>query len=547
MSRYTKPPASVDVLIIGGGVNGCGLARDLALRGIKCAVLEKRDISTGATGGCSGMIHGGPRYLISDRNTTFHSCVDAGHIKRIASYMIFRIPFIVPVLKTEKRAKSRLEQFETFFAEYDKFSHLKDGKEHRRLTGDEVRAAMPGASDDIIGGVTFDEWGIDPFRLCVQNAVDASRHAATIHTYTEVTDFVVEAGVVKGAAWRDTITGERGLALARVIVNLTGPWSPTLLRKLGIEMKMRPGKGIHLILDRRLSNYAMHANALDGRSIFIMPHENSSLIGTTDDDYFGDPDDIPVTRDEVEYLFAGIESVLPKVRENRVMRIMKAVRPTIYAYGKLEDDLSRDYDVIDHERDGAKNLISMIGGKLAAYRLMCEDLGNRVADMLGVQTKSTTHERVLPGAESESSADDVAREFGISFHAASRIVARHGSNARNILGAAKDDDRKLMEICGCEPVTWAELEYCIKNEFVRHPSDLRRRCTAGTGPDQGRNCAFNIAALFAEHSGAQGSTTDHLIAFLNSRFRSSKFIASTSAAAETEITRMAYLVSGNIV
>src|SRR5207249_1688150 len=155
--------------------------------------------------------------------------------------------------------------------------------------------------------------------------------------------------------------------------NAGGPWAPKIAALAGVPLRIRPGKGVHLTLDRRLSNYGILCKAIDGRDVFVMPHEDSSIIGITDDDFYGDPDDLQVSEDEVQYLFQAVERAFLVVRQARVLCAWAGVRPTIFKWGPLEDRLSRDHEIRDHEQDGASGFFSIVGGKLASFRIMSEE------------------------------------------------------------------------------------------------------------------------------------------------------------------------------
>ena len=142
-SAGSAPDADVDVIVIGGGVNGTGVARDCALRGLKVALFERNDLAFGASGNSSGMIHGGPRYLTSDPDVTYSSCLDSGHIQRIAPHLLFRIPFLIPIYgATELAAEATLAAFDAFFDVYDRYQPLKRGKPHVRLSADELNVLV---------------------------------------------------------------------------------------------------------------------------------------------------------------------------------------------------------------------------------------------------------------------------------------------------------------------------------------------------------------------------------------------------------------------
>ena len=532
-----------DVAIVGGGVNGAGIARDLALRGLKVALFEKRDLSSGATGGCSGMIHGGLRYLLYNIEITKHSCVDSGYIQRIAPHMLFRIPFIMPLPH-----KATAPFFETYFELYDKFAPAKRGKPHTLLSAEEVIRLVPAISRDVVGAVTTDEWGIDPQRLCAANALSAAERGAVVRTHTEVIEFIKDgSGNVIGVKTRDR-SGALAEIRSRLVMHATGPWLMRTSRLAGIKVKIRPGKGVHLTFDRRVVNMSLVLTMVDGRSSFIMPHENTSILGTTDDDYYGDPDDLRVTEDEVEYLLQGAEKTLPEIRKARIIRAWAAIRPTLFGWGKNEDALSRDHMIYDHkESDGVDGIVSIAGGKLASYRLMSEEASDLICKKLGVTASCQTHVVPLPGGEETPDAAELAREYGVSRYAASRLVYRHGARARQILELSRDRPETKRVICQCEPVLACELIYCIRKEWAMSLTDLRNRTRLGAGPCQGTRCASRAIAVLAEELGLSGrEIQEQLLSFLERRWRGKRPILSQLMVDQEELNQAAHFCSGNL-
>jgi glycerol-3-phosphate dehydrogenase len=483
-----------DVIILGGGVNGTGTARDCAMRGLKVLLLEKSDFGVGASGNSSGMIHGGIRYMLSDRKVTELACRDSGYIQRIAPHLLFRIPFLMPFRAAREGATLRERAVwyatEVYVGTYDQYQPLKRGKPSTRLSAEELYALEPGLRPGLAGAVTLDEWGIDAFRLCVLNALSARAHGATLRTWTEARRILTETGRVVGVRWRDVLTGEEGEARAPVVFNAAGAWSPALARASGVPVPMRPGKGVHLTLDRRWSNYGVICSAVDGRQMFLMPHENESIIGTTDDDYYGDPDDLEATNDEVEYLLEGAASLVPGVRRARVTRAWCGLRTTIYAYGPNEDALSREHQLLDGAPAGAAGLLSIVGGKLASYRAQSEEATDRIEALLGRPvTPCRTHEEPLPGGDAVPDPAALAREFPVAAPVAARLAYRHGSRAREILRLVRDDPRLGLVLCRDEAILAAEVVWCARHEEVRRLQDLRRRCRLAVGACGGTDCA----------------------------------------------------------
>ena len=497
----------VDVIVIGGGVNGTGVARDCALRGIRVALFEKNDIGFGASGNSSGMIHGGPRYLTKNPEVTYTSCLDSGHIQRIAPHLLFRVPFLVPVFLRGPAGAAQLASYDAFFDVYDRYQDLKRGKKHIRFSGEEVPQLEPGLIPTE-GAVSFDEWGIDGVRLCVSSLKDAEERGARAYVHCAVTKIERQSGgAARGVHFVDTETGRGGFLSARLIVNATGAWAPitaTLGRLTRSAARLRPGKGIHVFLDRRLSNFAVVTNAVDGRQVFLLPWQNMSVLGTTDDDYYGDLDDVVATTAEVRYLREAISRVMPAVKGARAIGTWGGVRPTLFEWGPHEDALSRDHKIVDHKVHGAPGLYSMLGGKLASYRLFSEEMTDIVARSLGKAVGCQSHVVALPGGEdhvSNTAANDLARDYEIDALSARRLVYRHGSRAVQILETTKDEPLERRIVCACEPVMAAEVRHAVKHEWARSVEDVSRRTRLGAGSCGGMRCALECGRIVAEERG----------------------------------------------
>jgi glycerol-3-phosphate dehydrogenase len=501
-----KRGSDVDVVVVGGGVNGTGVARDAAMRGLSVALFERNDIAFGASGNSSGMIHGGVRYLTYDPEVTETSCRDSGHIQAIAPHLLFRIPFLMPVPRSKKKL---LTFIDAFFEAYDRYQPLKRGKMHARLTADEVAQLEPGLRGDLHGAISFDEWGIDGSRLCAANAVDAHERGAQMFIGCTVESIERDvSGAVRGVRWRDRVTGQTGRLGTAVVVNATGAWAPITVSLGALDTRramVRPGKGIHVVYDRRLTNYAVMSQTIDGRTIFIEPWQNVSVIGTTDDDYYGDLDDVVATSEEVRYLVEGVARVFPGVRKGRIIGTYAGVRPTLYEYGKLEDALSRDHAIVDHAAHGADGLYSMIGGKLASYRLFAEEMVDVLARRFDLAHKCATHVTPLPGGDEPVDAVVLGQELGIDAVAARRLAYRHGSRAHRIAERVARRPAEARVTCVCEPVIEAEVRHVIQHEFARSVADVSRRTRLGLGACGGMRCAARCGAIVAEELGAMPS------------------------------------------
>jgi glycerol-3-phosphate dehydrogenase len=500
--------ATYDVAIIGGGVNGTGVARDLSLRGLKVVLFERNDLAFGASGNSSGMIHGGVRYLSTNPKVTRESCQDSGFIQQIAPHLLFRIPFLMPIPAGAK-GRIMMDLVDAYLRAYDDYQPLKRGKPHTRLDAADMARLEPGLVGAMSGGFSFDEWGIDGVRLCVLNALDARERGAVVHVHTTVESISKlreeEAAPIRYLVRaRDRLTSRTVNIRASAVVNASGAWGPitaTLGKLPTTKVRIRPGKGIHVTFDRRLSNYAILSEAIDGRQIFLEPWQNLSVIGTTDDDFFGDLDDVVATSDEVRYLVQGIARVFPSIREARAIGTYAGVRPTLYEYGPNEDALSREHAVVDHATDGAPGVYSMIGGKLASYRLFAQEMSDRIAQDLAPSTKCTTHTKPLPGGDRVPDALAIAEQHELTPIAARRLVYRHGSRAIRILQRIAKRPRERDVVCACEPVLEAEVRHAIKDEMARTVDDVARRTRLGLGACGGMRCAARCGQIVAEELG----------------------------------------------
>lgn len=496
-----------DVIILGGGVNGAGIARDCALRGMRVLLVERSDLAKGASGANTGMIHGGIRYLRYDVHTTKMACTDSGFIQKIAPHLLFRIPFIVPVAKPPPGAKFKtlfdtvyLEFAEVFFEAYDTYQPLKRGKPHTRLSREEALALEPGLNPDILGAVTMDEWGIDPVRLTVENAIDAHESGAIVKTYTELVAFSKNAsGAVCGVVVEDRKSGATESHTAPVVVNATGAWGPRTAALAGAWYRLRPGKGVHIVFPHRISNFGLVMDGVDGRQMFLMPHENGTIVGTTDDDYYGDLDNPRATEDEVKYILQGARRVFPAIDKHRMSRTYVGIRPTLWAWAKNEDRLSREHEIYDHTPQGVPGLLSVCGGKLAAYRQLAEEVTNVVAAKVGNTAACTTWQRPLPGAEDKVDVDGWTRSLTArSRLGVARMAFRHGTRTTRMLEAIAADPRQGAHTCRCEPVCEAEVRYAAKAELSTRLVDVRRRTRVGMGACGGTRCLARASQVLAE-------------------------------------------------
>jgi glycerol-3-phosphate dehydrogenase len=484
-----------DLAIIGGGINGAGIARDAALRGLRVALFEREDWGAGTTGSSTRMVHGGLRYLLYDVPTTRISSEDAGRIRHIAPHITWRIPFLWPLFPGRGFFH---EAQEALLAAYDSHAKRKGGIQHSRLSREEALSVEPGLAPDIVGALTLDEWGCDVFRLAALNALDAREAGADLFAHTEVTDLLISESTVHGLRARDLIDGRKFQIEARVVINAGGPWADRVAQLADVKVAMRPGKGVHVTFERRIGNYGMILEGVDGRVMFLVPHGAETIVGTTDTDFYGDPGhvDLDIHSDEVAYVIEAAARAMPQAHSWRPIRAWAGVRNTLFEWGVDSDDLSRRHEILDHEqRDGVAGFLSIAGGKLAAYRIQSQEAVDLVLKKLGREhTECATQTRPLPGAE-PLDFEALSRSIGLPAWALERVWRRVGSRLTLVFADAGPDD--LAPVCRSEAVTRAEIVYSVQHEGCRTLEDLRRHCHLGAGPCDGMDCVVPAAHIMA--------------------------------------------------
>jgi glycerol-3-phosphate dehydrogenase len=379
-----------DLIVIGGGVTGAGVARDAALRGLRVALVERGQPGGGTTAASTHLIHGGVRYLLYDRLTTHSSCWDSGHIVRTSGNLLTRLPIIWPVYKGHTRG---LETVETLFEQYDRFQPMKYGRPHLRLTAEAALRVVPGlAPEGLLGALVFDEWWVDAEALARRTLESARAAGAEILLDTPVTDVLKEGTKVAGVS-----AGGRELR-GRVTVNAAGPWIDKVSTLAGVRMPLRLMKGTHLIYkEKALSPVGLLLEAEDrSRYVFVVPSPLGTWVGPTDMPGPLDPDLARTTDEEIGYLMRSVKRYF-KSWPNRHDSTIVGSRPILGQPG-AEKLLSRDFEVFDHEtRDGVAGFLTIGGGKMSDYRVMAAAAVDAACRKLGSNAPCRTHLLTLDG------------------------------------------------------------------------------------------------------------------------------------------------------
>jgi glycerol-3-phosphate dehydrogenase len=494
----------VDLLIVGGGINGAGIARDAAGRGLKVALVEQSDLASGTSSKATKLIHGGLRYLeFFEFRLVRESLIERERLLRIAPHIVRPMQFILPhVPGLRPRWQIR---FGLFF--YDYFSGRRTLQPSRsvRVGSGSYGALRPG----IDHAFSYSDCWVDDSRLVVLNAMDAAHRGASVHTRTRFVSAANENGL-----WHARCVQQgAGAALeirARAIVNAAGPWVEQVLNSfpaVRVEGSVRLVKGSHIVVPRLFAGkHAFMLQNPDGRIVFAIPYEQKwTLVGTTDVPFSGDPAQVHISEDEIRYLCGTINSYFQRqIAPSDVRWSFAGVRPLFDDESKSASRVTRDYRIELSHSPGQPPLLSIFGGKLTTYRRLAETVLEKLQEPLGISPRCWTHRSPLPGGDLPGRhfrrfVIDVRRRWRfLPITVARRLARAYGTRVETIVGSAKSFG-DLGEHYGAG-LTAAEVEYLMRNEWALTAEDiLWRRSKLGLHMSDAERNRF-AAALSARSS-----------------------------------------------
>ncbi|XWY21184.1 anaerobic glycerol-3-phosphate dehydrogenase subunit A [Bisgaard Taxon 45] len=529
-STADTSPITTDVIIIGGGATGAGIARDCTLRGVNCVLLERRDIATGATGRNHGLLHSGARYAVNDPESA-KECIEENKIlRRIARHCVDETEGLFITLPEDDLS------YQKQFIE----SCSQAGIEAIAIDPDLAKHLEPSVNPDLVGAVVVPDGSIDPFRLTASNMLDATENGARIFTYCEVKDLIQEGGRVIGVSVYDHKYKVNRQFFAPVVVNASGIWGQGIAAYADLKIRMFPAKGALLVMGHRINKMVINRCRKPADADILVPGDTICVIGTTSSRIpYDQIDNMVVTPEEVDILFREGEKLAPSLRHTRVLRAYAGVRPLVAS----DDDpsgrnVSRGIVLLDHaERDGLEGFVTITGGKLMTYRLMAEWATDLVCKKLNKTAACVTATQPLPGS-SESRLATNKRVMSLPSTIRYSAVYRHGSRATRLLQTDRLD-RSL--VCECEAVTAGEVRYAVDELSVNNLVDLRRRTRVGMGTCQAELCACRAAGLMARFGVATPrQSTTQLASFMEERWRGIEPIAWGEAMREADFTSWVY-------
>ena len=465
-----------DILIIGGGITGTGIALDAASRDLSVALVEQDDFAAGTSGRSSRLVHGGLRYLEQgDIGLVRESVRERGILYRLAPHLIRPVPMYMLAGSARRRA--------TYRAGLTVYEALAAGRNigyHHGVGADQVAAAIPGLGRPV-RGVRYFECQTDDARLTIEVARTAHAYGARLANHARVTALLGQ-GRVTGAAVTDELTGERFEVRARAVVNAAGVWAGEIA---GAGVRLSPSKGVHLVFAPGAvrTTAAMVAPAADGRYVFIVPWEDRVYAGTTDTPYDGDLAHPEVTDADRDYILSAVEPLFPDVAGRDVVASWAGLRPLLSGSGDTTADLSRKHAIVADQ----PGLFTITGGKLTTYRAMAEDLVDRVAAALGQAGPGRTRDIPLglhgsPAAAVRLARDEVTR-LGLPPRTAARLVQRYGDDWPEAVRLIAADKSLAGEAVPGLPVLGVELVLARTREMALTDADLLVRRTRLTTRD----------------------------------------------------------------
>lgn len=474
-----------DLIVIGGGITGAGIALDASLRGLRVALFEKHDFAYGTSSRSTKLIHGGLRYL---KQLEFGLVKEVGSERAIVHKLAPQLTVAEKMLLPLNEGRG-LGSFLTSFGLrlYDWLAGVKPEDQRRMLTRNQTLKAEPLLKpDDIKGSGLYAEYRTDDARLTIEIIKSAAHFGADILNYSTVTAFDYENEHIKSVSVLDQLTGNTVHVRGAAVVNATGPWVDTLrdLDKSKFGKRLHLTKGVHIVVPKEKLpiKQALYFDVPDGRMIFAIPRVRTTYIGTTDTDYKGDIEEVHTTRDDAEYLINAVNETFPTVKLvlHDIESSWAGLRPLIHEEGKSASELSRK-DEIFISKSG---LISIAGGKLTGYRKMAE----RVVDLVIKKyfeekplKKCSTDKVRLSGSEFDNAKDVIEyrqrverqlKPYALDSYA-SYLVANYGRNTNLILDQLSKQEGHKDELA----LAKAELWYGINHEMVITPLDFFVRRT----------------------------------------------------------------------
>ncbi|RYL93084.1 anaerobic glycerol-3-phosphate dehydrogenase subunit A [Sporolactobacillus sp. THM7-4] len=479
-----------EVAVIGGGITGAGILRDLALRGIRAILVEQGDLGHGTSTRNHGLLHSGCRYAVRDPEAAIESYHENLILKKTIPGSIEKTGGLFVKVPGDDDA-----YVDKWLASCHKL-----GIPVEEVPLSQVFREEPYLNKKAEAAYRVPDGAIDDFTLLIDVINDAVAHGAKTLTYHEVTEVLTEQDHVTGIHVRDRHSGEETDIHAQIVINAAGPWGMNIARMAGVPLKILNNKGMLVVFSHRFNKHVINRLRMPGDGDIFVPAHDVTIFGTTGKNT-DDPNDFSLDRKEMEDMLAVGEALIPSIHRMRLIRAYSGSRPLYQkngGHGSNGRDVTRGMALIDHgERDGLNGLITITGGKLTTFRLMAEKTVDLVCQKLDVHSPCRTREEVLP----DRRVSDSFSKANLAPAARHKLMSWAGVRAPKFDAALQNEEGSQV-VCECEQITWAEIETAIPNKGGFDLGDIRRRTRLGMGPCQGTFCNFRAAALAVEQGRA---------------------------------------------
>ncbi len=527
---WSRLGGEYDVLVIGGGINGAGIARDAALRGLRVALVEMRDLAFGTSSRSSKLVHGGLRYLEQfELGLVFESVNERGLLMQFAPHLVRPLGFVFPVYRS---GRVPLWKMRAGVWLYHLLCLRRTPGRWRLLRPPDVAREEPALQrEQLDGAPLYYDCSTDDARLTLESALDAAGAGATVATYARVTALVRDGARVVGAVVRDEIGGREQIVRAGVVVNATGPWTDRLLAMSeGNHPMLRPTKGTHIVVRRSVlpvEHAVVCIHPDDGRVLFAIPWGDETYLGTTDTDFDGDPADVFATADDVRYIIDAAARYFPDhpIGANDVISTWAGLRPLVsgeQAAGLSESSVSREHTV----QVGQDGLVTVAGGKLTTYRKMAAEVVEHALRELRRREllppgphRHPELRRPLPGAVDwpAGGADAIRAELRalaptLRDETVALLAATYGVCARDVAGLVVADPALAQPLVPGRPEILAQVDYGVQVELAATVTDLLKQRTQlyYRDADQGLGAVDAVAVRLQQLVGYDDATRDRL-------------------------------------
>ena len=479
LDAFTEDP--FELLVLGGGITGAGVALDAALRGLRVALIDKGDFASGTSSVSSKLVHGGLRYLEhGDFPLVYEALHERSLLLHNVPHLVHPLRFVLPFYKSDRVPPWKWRLGLTL---YDVLAGSGNIRRSRSLDRQRLGREFPGLrADDLAGGAEYHDAQMDDARVCLEVVKTAAAHGACVANYVEAVAFERQDGLICGVHAVDRAGGRELAIAARQVLNATGPWVDAVCRLAGDdgEPHLKPTKGVHLVVPGRgLTSAFLLLHPRDGRVFFVIPWLGKTLLGTTDTEE-SSPDHLAVTPADIDYLLEGHNHHFkPSLSAGDVLGHFAGLRPLLGARPADPSSRSREFRVFG----SPSGLLSVAGGKYTTYRHMAEVITDTVVKRLGMRRRCRTRRQLLDGAPEGPWPAFRARTvaaleaLGLDAAAARHLVDRYGRRAPEVAGYVRTNATLAQPAHPDEPDLCAEFAYQRDHEMALFPADFLLRRT----------------------------------------------------------------------